>query len=156
MVPFQPARSTPVWVGRAGASIAVLSVIVHIAGLGGHSVGHAMIVLAMAATCLVCAWHLWSTPRVRDWALVAVMNVAMIAVHQNMSMPGAHGSHRHGATATSETMTHMSAPTLATALALIEAAFATTVLFAITRSTGAERLSAGPRSSPSDVRISNS
>nr|WP_296769012.1 hypothetical protein [Rhodococcus sp. (in: high G+C Gram-positive bacteria)] len=137
------------WVGRVGAALAVMSAFAHLAGLAGHGLAQTAALTAMALGCLYCAWHLWTGPEARDWALVATMNIGMLAVHQNMSMPGSHAGHHGSASAGGATMnaavTMPSVPmgtmsmgtvsmgTVAMAIGAAEAAFATVVLFVSTR-----------------------
>lgn len=131
MVPFRPVRPTHAWVGRTGAFLTVASAVVHVAGLADPGSAHALIILAMAIGCLYCARHLWAEATATDWALVAIMNVGMIAAHQNMSMPGSHAGH-----GISSSTSQASAPSMNAAIALtaVEVVFATAVLFVTTRS----------------------
>ena len=80
----------------------------------------------MAAACLYCARDLWMQSALRTWVLVAVMNLAMIAVHT----PFASG-HQHGgrAAVAAIPMHHSTVMTLATALAAVEAVIATAVVY---------------------------
>ncbi len=84
----------------------------------------AVLIVAMAAACLMCAYELWRGCGVRTWCVVAVMNLAMIAVH--WSMP----THHHGAAAPEQVSGLM---TVATTVSLIEAGVATAVLYVLTR-----------------------
>ncbi|OZF26091.1 hypothetical protein [Rhodococcus sp. 14-2483-1-2] len=123
------------WMGRAGAFLALLSATVHVAGMIGHSTLHVVVTLIMAAGCVYCASHLWSRPSPRDWAAVAAMSVAMIALHQNVGVAGSHAGHQ-GPIVPMEMSMSVNAPasTAALALAVAEAVLATTVLFVTTRS----------------------
>lgn len=132
MVPRRRVRPTQTWVGRTGALLAVASAAVHAAGLPGHESAQLLILAAMTIGCLYCAWHLWTRATIGDWALVAIMNVGMIAVHQNMSMPASHSGHGLAAS-TSHTVSTMPAPSAAMTIAAVEVVFATVVLFATTR-----------------------
>jgi hypothetical protein len=55
--------------------------------LHGFSLGHVtnpavmVLMVAMLATCLYCARHLWLHTTIRGWVLAALMNFAMIAIH---------------------------------------------------------------------------
>jgi len=82
----------------------------------------------MAAACLYCAYELWRSDTIRSWLMVAVMNLAMIAVHIPMT------GHHHGAGASAPAGVDMSmAMQMATAVAVTEILFAATVLFVRTR-----------------------
>ncbi|MGJ6122245.1 hypothetical protein QN239_06685 [Mycolicibacterium sp. Y3] len=100
------------------------------AALHATMIGHArtpvvaVLIVAMAAACLMCAYELWRGCGVRTWCVVAVMNLAMIAVH--WSMP----THHHGAVAPEQVNGLM---TVATTVSLIEAGVATAVLYVLTR-----------------------
>ncbi|MBI3226850.1 MAG: hypothetical protein HYZ39_17530 [Mycolicibacterium cosmeticum] len=110
---------------RACAVVAAGSAALH-ATMIGHA-GHPVVgvlIAAMAAACLVCAYELWRGCGLRTWCVVAVMNLAMIAVH--WSIP----AHHHGAVV-AEPMSALM--TLATAVSLTEAAVATAVLYVLTR-----------------------
>jgi hypothetical protein len=102
--------------------------------LHGVSVGHvgtvaaAGLMLAMAAACLYCAAELWTRGNLRVWTLVAVMNLAMIAIH----LPASSG-HHHGGGAAAVSVHSSTATSVATALAAFEVAVATAVLFYRTR-----------------------
>ncbi|WP_186628768.1 hypothetical protein [Rhodococcus sp. BP22] len=122
------------WAGRVGSMLAVLSAVVHLFGLAGHGTAQTGIIAVMAVGCLYCAKHLWSRPRTRDWALVATMSIGMIAIHQNMSMPGGHAGH-HGDGSATPSAISMPMPSAAILIACVEALFATTVLFATTSTT---------------------
>ena len=65
-----------------GTVLAVTSAVLHGASLS-------VLTFAMAAACLYCAYELWRFDTVRSWVLVAVMNIAMIAVH--LPLMGHHG-----------------------------------------------------------------
>lgn len=127
--PVRPA----VWAGRTGAALAVTSASLHVAALAGHGSIHITLILIMAASCLYCARHLWSEPRHHDWALVAIMNIGMIAMHLGMSMPSPHAHHTMAPQPT-RTSNEVPISTAALLLAGIEAVFATIVLFVTTRS----------------------
>ncbi len=84
------------------------------------------VIVAMMAVCLYCARDLWLSGSLRSWCVVAVMNLAMVAVH--WSVPGCHPS--------AGTVTSTPASTLmmtASTLAVTEAVIATAVLFYRTR-----------------------
>ncbi|BBY26721.1 hypothetical protein [Mycolicibacterium sediminis] len=115
---------------RACAVLAVGSAALH-----GLSLGHAgtpaatALMLVMIATCVSCAYDLWSRGTSRAWVLVATMNVAMVALH----MPSASHHHLSGVTVTATPMgTAMAA---ATAIAVLEVSIAVGVLYRRSRVT---------------------
>jgi hypothetical protein len=85
--------------------------------------------VVMAAVCLYCGRDLWVRGTLRAWALVAVMNLAMIAIH----LPASSGHHHGGGLTAAMPMHHSTAMALATALAAVEVACAVTVLLYRTR-----------------------
>lgn len=119
---------------RACALAAICSATLH-----GLMVGHAgnpalvFLILVMAAACLFCAHELWTAESLRAWCIVAVMNLAMVAVH--WSVP----THHHGSGANAAVLGAAPAVpasilmTAATVIALAEAAVATVVLWVSTR-----------------------
>lgn len=80
----------------------------------------ATLMAAMVAACLYCARDLWRDGRQRTWLAVALMNLAMIALH--LPAPG----HHHGAAPTTAPSTVMA---LATVVAMAEATVAAAVLY---------------------------
>lgn len=93
-----------------------------------HTSSPSVVTIAMAAACLYCAYELWRFDTVRSWLMVAVMNLAMIAVHIPMT------GHQHGGAAGVSAPVAMGmAMQLATLVALAEILFAATVLFVRTR-----------------------
>jgi hypothetical protein len=84
----------------------------------------------MGLVCLYCARELWMQGALRAWTLVAVMNIAMIAVHA----PFASGHQHGGSVAVAAMPTHHStAMTAATVLAAVEALIATAVIYRLSR-----------------------
>ena len=71
----------------------------------------------------------------RTWVLVAVMNIAMIAVHTPFASGHQHGG---GAAVAAVPMHHSTVMTLATALAAVEAVIATAVVYQRSRHNRAE------------------
>ncbi|WP_460526843.1 hypothetical protein [Flindersiella endophytica] len=69
-----------------------------------------LVTIGMAVACLYCARDLWTGDSLRTWALVALMNLAMLATHVL--------AHTH----------HSAVMTLATALAAVEVVAATFVV----------------------------
>jgi hypothetical protein len=123
---------------RASAVLAAFS-----AGLHALMIGHvdnlavAGLVVAMVVACLYCARDLWSSGSLRSWCVVAVMSLAMVAIH--WSVPECHpGTVAGSATPASTWMI------TASSVALAEAAIATAVLFYRTRDR-AVALSVGQR-----------
>ncbi|QZY46012.1 hypothetical protein HZU38_07400 [Mycolicibacterium vanbaalenii] len=104
-----------------GTVLAVTSAVLHGASLS-------VLTFAMAAACLYCAYELWRFDTVRSWVLVAVMNIAMIAVHLPLM-----GHHGHTATPGAGMGTTMA---VATVVAAAEIMLAAAVLFARTRAPG--------------------
>ena len=136
---FTAVRRTSHWWRRAAAALAVATAGLHAATLGEHAASSPMVGLvtvAMILGCLYCAGHLWMRGSQRDWGLVALMNVGMIALHLTVMSPGSGGGH-HGHTmhaAASAPMGHLSTPMAAAlATAALEAVVAVTVLFYRTR-----------------------
>jgi hypothetical protein len=86
----------------------------------------AALLAAMVVACLYCARDLWRDGTARAWVVVALMNLAMIALH--LPVP----AHHHG-------MPDVAAPppstlmTAATVLAFIEVVAATAALYAGSR-----------------------
>ena len=120
---------------RACAVLAVGSAGLHALMLG-HAPGPlgAGLLAAMLVGCLYCAWDLWRDGQIRAWVLVALMNLAMVALH----LPAP--AHHHGTSPTVPPSTLMAA---ATALALTEVAAAAAVLYVRSRGQYA-RLSGRP------------
>ncbi|MET0474832.1 MAG: hypothetical protein ABW001_09345 [Mycobacterium sp.] len=114
---------------RVCALAAVISAVLH--GLMVGDAGHlavAVLIVAMALTCLYCARELWLAGSPRVWCIVAVMNLGMVAVH--WSMPG----HQHGqVVAVGEASPMSTLMVVATTVAVAEAAVATAVLWIQTR-----------------------
>ena len=120
---------------RACAVLAAASAALHGVMLG-HAANPAMTVLmaAMIVACLYCARDLWLRGTLRTWCIVAVMNLAMVAIHLPAPV------HHHVAAGTGHESTLMAA---ATALSLVEVAAAAAVLWFRTRS-GAQLVSGKP------------
>lgn len=118
---------------RACALVAVCSAAAHGLMLSGSTnPALAVVVIAMMGACLYCARDLWTVGSSRAWCLVAVMNLAMIAVH--LSMPG----HHHTGVMSTVLISTGALPastlmTVATSLSVLEAAAATAVLYVQSR-----------------------
>lgn len=122
------AVATAVFGRRLCAAVAAGSAALH-ATMIGHAASPllALLIVAMAAACLFCAYELWRGCGPRTWSVVAVMNLAMIGVH--WSMP----AHHHGTPVVGPTEPMPALMGLATAVSLTEAVIATAVLYALTR-----------------------
>ncbi|WP_236694210.1 hypothetical protein [Mycolicibacterium obuense] len=113
----------------AAAALAVASAVLHGgAALGMGSPWLVALTAAMVAGCLYCGWELMTRDSVRAWLLVALMNLAMIAMH--LRLPAGHHSAgqpdgAHGAGG------HALHP--ATVVAAVEVVLAAAVLFARSR-----------------------
>src|SRR4051812_12340176 len=94
MTTAAPARLdlTRTALARAAAVLAVTSAGVHLLLVSSTSLGTA-VMAAMALACLPCAWHLWRSPSGSVWALTAIVDAGMLAVHAPMlTTPAHHGS----------------------------------------------------------------
>jgi hypothetical protein len=110
--------------------VAVGSAIVHGLMLGSSTnPALAVLVVTMMGACLYCARDLWTVGSSRAWCLVAVMSLAMIAVH--WGAPGHHHTSVIGTGAPTSTLM-----TVATTLSVLEAAAATAVLYVQSRGRG--------------------
>lgn len=120
-------------IGTAGrrvcAVLAAGSALLHATTLGHAPTPFAAALMAsMAAACLYCARDLWRDGRQRVWVIVALMNLAMIALH----LP-APGHHHDAAAAVPSTVMGM-----ATVVAMIEAGVAAAVLYVHSRGRAVE------------------
>jgi hypothetical protein len=78
------------------AALALASAAVHLALLDATSLG-SLLMVAMAAVCLPCAWHLWRSPTAPVWGMTAAVDGVMLVVHAQMlggshAMAGMHHS----------------------------------------------------------------
>lgn len=121
------AHRSAVLARRGCAVLAAVSAGLHLSSLG-HAANPAAgaLLLAMALGCLYCAHDLWVAGTLRAWLVVALMNIAMVALH----LPAP--THHHGGPA-AQTSVVMS---VATVLALAEATVAAAVLYVRTRHHG--------------------
>ena len=87
-----------------------------------------MLTLVMLTACLFCARELWIRDTLRAWVVVALMNLAMIAIHA----PAA-AAHHHGGVGAHVPVHHSTVMTLATVLAMAEVVAAAAVLHYRTR-----------------------
>jgi hypothetical protein len=104
------------------AAVAVCSAGLH-AALLGHAANAAAgaLMAVMIAACLYCARDLWLRGTPRAWCVVALMNLAMIALH----LPAPVHHHAAGATAAG---TQSSLMAVATVVASVEVGVAGAVL----------------------------
>jgi hypothetical protein len=115
----------PVVARRVAAVLAAVSAALHGVMIGhAGNVASAVLIAVMALACLYCARELWLSGTTRAWTLVALMNLAMVAVHLPVS-----GSH-HVTHATLEAVVPQSIiMTLAMGLSMVEVLIAATVLW---------------------------
>lgn len=112
-------------VRRVAAVLAAVSAALHTVMLGhAGNVASAVLVGAMAMVCLFCAWELWRSGTTRAWTLVAVMNLAMVAVHLPAS-----GSHHVARGAVEAVVPQSFVMTLAMILSMVEVMIAVAVLW---------------------------
>lgn len=116
---------------RACAVLAASSAVLHGVMVGDAGSAVAVLIVAMTVACLYCARELWTAGSPRVWCIVAVMNLAMVAVH--WSMPG----HHHGQVAAGISVGDASPMStlmvVATTISVVEATIATAVLWIQTR-----------------------
>ena len=105
----------------------------------GHSssVIAAGLLATMIIACLYCARELWRDGTARAWVVVALMNIAMIALH--LPVP----AHHHGAP-NAQAPPSSTLMAVATLLALVEVLAATAALYAGSRGRRALQLSGTP------------
>lgn len=114
---------------RTAAVLAATSAGLHAAMLGhAGSVAAAVLFAAMIGACLYCARELWLRGTSRDWCLVAVMSLGMVAVHLPVS-----ASHHVAHSAVSAVAPQSVIMTLATTFAMAEVVIAVAVLCYRTR-----------------------
>jgi hypothetical protein len=124
---------------RSAAVLAAISAALHAVMLGhAGSAAFAVLITVMVGACLYCAYELWSSGTLQAWTLVAVMNLAMVAVHLPMS--GAHHVTHVDVDAVVPQSTIM---TTATALSMVEVLIAVGVLCYRTR--GSARVVGRPK-----------
>ena len=73
----------PGLLGRGAAGLALASAAVHVLLVDAGSLG-SLVMVAMAAVCLPCAWHLWRSPSASVWRLTALLDVVMLVLHAQM------------------------------------------------------------------------
>ncbi|MGK2855145.1 MAG: hypothetical protein ACSLE3_13765 [Microbacteriaceae bacterium] len=128
---------------RVCALLAVASAVLHLMMLGdAGNIVLAVLIAAMALTCLFCGYELWRGGSLRTWCVVGVMSLAMVGAH--WSLP----SHQHGdvSTAAGPSAEPMGALMgLATTVSLTEAVIAAVVLWVATRHRGPDWSEASAR-----------
>ena len=114
---------------RTAAVLAASSAALHAVMLGhAGSAAFAVLIAAMVGACLYCAYELWLSGTVRAWCLVAVMNLAMVAVHLPMS-----GAHHVTHVDVNAVVPQSMVLTVATVLSMVEVVIAVGVLCYRTR-----------------------
>ncbi|MQA35129.1 hypothetical protein [Modestobacter roseus] len=93
-----PTRPRAVALGRVAAGLAAASAAVHLLLVDG-SLG-SLVMVAMAAACLPCAWHLWRSPTGSVWRFTAGVDAAMLVLHAQL-MGGSPVHAHHGGTSPS-------------------------------------------------------
>jgi hypothetical protein len=86
--------SRAVALGRVAAVVAVASAAVHLALLDTSSLT-SLLMLAMAAVCLPCAWHQWRSPTAAVWRMTAAIDAVMLVAHVQMLGGAGTGPHLH-------------------------------------------------------------
>jgi ABC-type Co2+ transport system permease subunit len=116
---------------RVCAVLAAVSALLHLTMLGhASSAVLAVLIAAMALTCLFCGYELWRAGSPRIWCLVGVMSLAMVAAH--LSLPGHQHAEQPAAPGPpAEPMSMLMG--LATTVSLVEAVIAAAVLWVLTR-----------------------
>jgi hypothetical protein len=115
----------PLVARRIAAVLAAMSAALHSVMLGhAGNAASTVLITGMAIVCLYCARELWLSGTTRAWTLVAVMNLAMIAVHLPVS-----GSHHVTREAVEAVVPQSFVMTLATCLSMVEVLIAVTVLW---------------------------
>ncbi|TMS49208.1 hypothetical protein [Mycobacterium sp. DBP42] len=129
---------------RSCALLAACSATLHVVMLGmTANLVAAVVLAAMIVGCLYCAGHLWRSGTPSVWCTIALMSLAMIALHTPMP------AHHHGAVATVPASAVM---TTATLIALLEVIIAAAVLTVCTRHRSVISPSAGRTDSPPAAR----
>lgn len=135
MVSMSAGQACRVLGRRTCALLAVGSAGLHVVMLSASANPVAAAVLAvMIVGCLYCAGHLWRRGTSGVWCTIALMSLAMIALHTPMP------THHHGMAAPVHTSIMMSTATL---LALLEVLIAAAVLTVRTRNRSVISLPAG-------------
>ena len=115
----------PLVARRIAAVLAAISAALHAVMLGhAGNAASAVLIAGMAIVCLYCARELWLSGTTRAWTLVALMNLAMIAVHLPVS-----GSHHVAHEAVEAVVPQSFVMTLAMGLSMVEVLIAVAVLW---------------------------
>jgi hypothetical protein len=118
---------------RACAALAACSAVLHgITLVPATNIAATALTVAMLAVCLYCARDLWLSGTLRTWVLVALMNLAMIAIHAPVSPAHHHGG---GGVTAAAPAHHSTVMTLATVLAAVDVVVAAAVVYHRTRAT---------------------
>jgi hypothetical protein len=114
---------------RTAAVLAASSASLHAVMLRhAGNAAFAVLIAVMVGACLYCAYELWLSGTVRAWCLVAVMNLAMVAVHMPMS-----GAHHVAHVDVNAVVPQSVVITVATLLSMVEVLIAVGVLCYRTR-----------------------
>lgn len=114
---------------RTAAGLAAVSAALHGVMLGhAGSPALAVLIAVMVGACLYCAYELWMSGTLRAWCLVAVMNLAMVAVHLPMS-----GAHHVTHVEMNAVVPQSMIMTVATVLSMVEVLIAVAVMCYRTR-----------------------
>ena len=115
----------PLVARRIAAVLAAFSAALHAVMLNHvGNVASAVLIAGMAIVCLYCARELWLSGTTRAWTLVAVMNLAMVAVHLPVS-----GTHDVTHESVEAVVPQSIVMTLAMGLSMVEVLIAVAVLW---------------------------
>jgi hypothetical protein len=115
----------PLVARRIAAVLAAISAALHAVMLDHvGNVASAVLIAGMAIVCLFCARELWLSGTTRAWTLVAVMNLAMVAVHLPVS-----GTHHVTRESVEAVVPQSIVMTLAMGLSMVEVLIAVAVLW---------------------------
>jgi hypothetical protein len=138
---------------RAGAVLAACSAVLHgIAVVHAPNLAATALTVAMLAACILCACDLWIRGTLRAWVLVALMNLAMIAIHT----PASPAHHHGGGVTAAAPVHHSTVMALATALAAVEVGIAAAVVYFRTRAVRPEILGVDWRGPSTDTSLRQS
>jgi hypothetical protein len=115
----------PLVARRIAAVLAAISAALHAVMLNHvGNMASAVLIAGMAVVCLYCARELWLSGTTRAWTLVAVMNLAMVAVHLPVS-----GAHHVTHESVEAVVPQSIVMTLAMGLSMVEVLIAVAVLW---------------------------
>ena len=88
----------PVLHRRACAAVTAASCLVHLwlAASGHHAAWLGVLMVALAAVCMPCAFHIWRHSRVGALHQVTASAVAMVALHAVLLLGARGAGHAHG------------------------------------------------------------